>query len=289
MGFTNSMALAGSFMMSGYFSIEGAPHTEKPPEANLVAASAGYFHAMGMPLLAGRYFTEGEALKGDAAVINEAAARKFFGNPQQAVGRRIIGGVCKSCEIAGVARNLKNFGLTKESVPELYGSLMNMPCPALDIVVPTYSDRRTLALGAQRDFECGAWTWRWNGSARWKTCLAFSTWQNLASMRRLWLGCLRCWRWFSLAAIGVFGVTAYWAHAADPGNRAADGVGCGEWTGTANGAAASAAGRRGRCDGGSGTARWLATRLLRSLLFVCWRTIRRRFWRQARLCWRWLG
>ncbi len=149
---------------------------------------------MGMPLLAGRYFTEGEALKGDAAVINEAAARKFFGNPQQAVGRRIIGGVCKSCEIAGVARNLKNFGLTKESVPELYGSLMNMPCPALDIAVRTYSDPAYLVSSVRSAISSVAPDLAMERVRTMEDVLG-DTWQNLASMR-LWLGCLRCWRWF---------------------------------------------------------------------------------------------
>ena len=93
-GFTNSMALAGMFMMSGDFTIEGMPRTDPAPEANLVAASAGYFHATGMPLLAGRYFTDAEALKGEAALVNEAAARKFFGGPQQAVGHRINSDFC---------------------------------------------------------------------------------------------------------------------------------------------------------------------------------------------------
>jgi putative ABC transport system permease protein len=139
-GLTNSMALAGSFMMSGDFTIAAAPPTDRPPEANLVAATPGYFHATGMALLAGRYLTDADARSGGAALVNEAAARRFFGSPQQAVGRYISGGVCKSCQIVGVVGNVRNFGLKNDSAPELYGPLSFLPCPTLDLAVRTYAD-----------------------------------------------------------------------------------------------------------------------------------------------------
>ncbi|HZU26795.1 MAG TPA: ABC transporter permease [Bryobacteraceae bacterium] len=152
-GFTNSMAMSGLFMMSGSFTIDGASAGAQRPEANLVGVTAGYFHATGMPLLAGRYFTDEEALRGDTVMINEAGARRYFGGARQAVGRRIRGDACASCVIAGVVGNLRNFGLKNDTAPELYESLFTMPCPSLDIAVRTWSDptrlieplRRTVA------------------------------------------------------------------------------------------------------------------------------------------------
>ena len=206
-GFTNSMALAGMFMMSGDFTIEGMPRTDPAPEANLVAASAGYFHATGMPLLAGRYFTDAEALKGEAALVNEAAARKFFGGPQQAVGHRINSDFCKSCPIVGVVGNLKNFGLKSGSVPEIYMSLSNMPCPALDIAVRTYSDPRSLISAVRAAISAVAPDLALERIRSMREVLGEHVAQPRFNAVLVGLFAMLA---LLLAAIGVFGVTAYW-------------------------------------------------------------------------------
>jgi putative ABC transport system permease protein len=148
-GFTNSMALAANFMFSGYFEIEGRPSTEQKPTANFVAATPDYFRAAGIPLIAGRYLTSGEALRGDAVLINQAGAKRFFAGPAQALGRHIKGDRCKSCPIVGVIGNLKNFGLKYETAPELYFGLSSLPAESLDLVVRTTSDPSPF-LGAVR-------------------------------------------------------------------------------------------------------------------------------------------
>lgn len=206
-GFTNSMALAGEFMMSGDFTIEGAPHTDHPPEANMVAATAGYFHAAGMPLLAGRYFTEAEARRGDAALINEAAAKRFFGSPAQALGRRIAGTVCQSCQIVGVVGNLKNFGLKNDPVPELYGSLTNMPCPVLDIAIRTDADPALVAPSARTAISSVAPDLAIDRLNTMGDVLSEQVAQPRFNAALVGLFAALA---LLLAAIGVFGVTAYW-------------------------------------------------------------------------------
>ena len=150
-GFTNSMALAANFMFSGYFDIEGRAPAEQRPAANLVAATSDYFRAAGIPLIAGRYFTADEAQRGEAVLINEAAAKRFFGSSEQALGRRIKGDRCKSCPIVGVIGNIRNFGLKNETVPELYLGLSALPCPSLDLVVRTQSDALRLLLNVRAE------------------------------------------------------------------------------------------------------------------------------------------
>ncbi len=111
------------------------------------AVSPGYFATMGIPLLLGRDFRsednpavspepkprtwgkddDNEPLPPPApvAIVNEAFAKKFFGN-QSAVGRHLTQGdkfdMAKSFEIVGVVKNSKYFELRKEVDPMVYGS-----------------------------------------------------------------------------------------------------------------------------------------------------------------------
>ncbi len=83
--------------------------------------SAGYHELMGIPLLEGRGFTEGDR-KGapGVAVVNEAFVRRFFPNGS-AVGRRVSLGIGEPwMEIVGVTRNVKNLALQLgEADPQL--------------------------------------------------------------------------------------------------------------------------------------------------------------------------
>jgi len=65
------------------FSIAGHPplRPSQSDDAVVRAADPGYFTAIGIPLLRGRFFTEGERLdKAKSAIISESMARKFFPN-----------------------------------------------------------------------------------------------------------------------------------------------------------------------------------------------------------------
>ncbi len=72
----------------------------------------GYFSAIGVPLLAGREFTEGDR-EGThkIAVVNESFARHFFGAPERALGRYFTNGagtVTPDIEIVGVVGDSKH-------------------------------------------------------------------------------------------------------------------------------------------------------------------------------------
>ncbi len=262
-GFTNSMALAGMFMMTGDFTIEGAPRRDRPPQANLAAVSAGYFHAAGMPLIAGRYFTEAEARSGDAAVINEVAAKEFFGSSREALGRQIGGGVCKSCRIVGVVGNVRNFGLKNESAPELYGSLSNMPCPALDIAVRTYSDPAYLVSSVRAAISAAAPDTAIDRIGSMEDVLREHVAQPRFNAALVGLFATLA---VLLAAVGVFGVTAFWV------TQRTREIGVRMALGADTGRVLRMVLRQSLVSGGAGVVAGvglalLATRLLRSLLF----------------------
>jgi predicted permease len=95
------------------------PETDAGASFNRV--SAGFFRAVGVPLVAGREFTEADRLGAPrVAVVNEAFVRKF-GLGRAAVGRRM--GVGESpaldIEIVGVTRDAK-YSEVRDAVPPAY-------------------------------------------------------------------------------------------------------------------------------------------------------------------------
>ena len=81
--------------------------------------SPGYFHALGIPFVAGRDFTQHDDGKGEpVAIVSEAFARRFLPN-QNPVGKR-LGYSGTWMEIVGVVGNVKYMGLTVDSDPAYY-------------------------------------------------------------------------------------------------------------------------------------------------------------------------
>jgi predicted permease len=84
--------------------------------------SAGYFRAMGMPLLAGREFTDADQLGGQkVAIVNEAFAKKF-GLGRDAVGKMMSDGGSSDTldvQIVGLVQNAK-YSEVKGEVPPLF-------------------------------------------------------------------------------------------------------------------------------------------------------------------------
>ena len=105
------------------FDVEGRPLAapSERPMSEYRLASPDYFRAMGIELLAGRFFNEQDrADKPQVAIINETLARKFFGQ-QNPIGKRI--GLSRPMdwrEVVGVVRDVKNYGLTEAVKPECY-------------------------------------------------------------------------------------------------------------------------------------------------------------------------
>jgi predicted permease len=88
-----------------------------------------YFETLGIPLKAGRFFTEGDGRPGGERVVilNEMLARRFWPNGD-AVGRRLKWGVANSpapwMTIVGVVGDIKQGALDSEIIPQTYEPLM---------------------------------------------------------------------------------------------------------------------------------------------------------------------
>jgi putative ABC transport system permease protein len=103
------------------FQIEGqtlAPG-EMNPVVGAVTASASFFEALDVPLIKGRYFTDQDRQdSAQVAIVSDAFVRRFLPG-QEAVGKRIRQGR-PWLEIVGVVGNVKYLGLTVDSDPAYY-------------------------------------------------------------------------------------------------------------------------------------------------------------------------
>jgi predicted permease len=113
-----------SWGTNGGYWIDGRPKPPfgQGPSVELRQVSPGYFAAMGIPLKAGRDFTEADGLAGpEPTLVNEAFARREFPG-ESPIGRRIRRGPDSASvfTIVGVVGDVRQAGLDREPMPEMY-------------------------------------------------------------------------------------------------------------------------------------------------------------------------
>jgi putative ABC transport system permease protein len=149
--------MVSNLPMSGEESIEGLEIEGKPrpkPEdiafADFRQATASYFEALGIPLLKGRVFTEGDGPKAPlVAVIDETLARAYWPG-EDALGKRFrFGGFGERDEpwmtVIGIVGNVRHSGLHVDPRPQLYVPNSQNPTGLLNLVVRTSRDPESLA------------------------------------------------------------------------------------------------------------------------------------------------
>jgi len=145
-GGTNSIPLTGTGS-SGLFLIDNDP--AKQGEAEYRHTSAGYFAAMGIPLLRGRLFGPGDGPEAPpAAVISQSLAQKYFPR-EDPVGRRIqfgnMDGDKRLLEIVGVVGDVRERGLDAAPSRTVYANAFQRPqSPSLLIVARAQGDAAAL-------------------------------------------------------------------------------------------------------------------------------------------------
>ncbi len=89
---------------------------ELPPIRRFVNVSPGFFSTMGTPLVAGRDLTWPETYqKRPVALVSENLAREYWGEPANALGKRIrVGNTDDWREIIGVAKNIYYDGVSQK-------------------------------------------------------------------------------------------------------------------------------------------------------------------------------
>ncbi len=113
---------------NGDFHIEGRaePAKGQAPFSEFRVITPGYLAALGVPLRRGRALTEDEGERGASAVmVNEALVKRYFAD-EEPLGRRILLGddpaTATRLTIVGVVANVRQAGLDREPLPEIYQS-----------------------------------------------------------------------------------------------------------------------------------------------------------------------
>jgi predicted permease len=101
---------------------ESGPDIDSNARLNMVAS--GYFSTLGIPLIAGREFTDDDTLDTPrVAIINQAFAEKFGLDPRRSVGKRMTDGGSGApeldVEIVGVIENAR-YAEVKQVVPPMF-------------------------------------------------------------------------------------------------------------------------------------------------------------------------
>ncbi|MBI3664922.1 MAG: ABC transporter permease [Acidobacteria bacterium] len=148
-GAINTLPLSGAYAIRT-FTVEGQPPPEPGHEAttDFRVVSPNYFRAMGIPLHAGRYFTDRDRLGApNVVVISETMARQFFPK-ENPIGKRVSVadlGNPELREIVGVVGDVRHFGLASEVRPEIYRPFNQAYWPFLWFTVRTTAKPMGLA------------------------------------------------------------------------------------------------------------------------------------------------
>jgi predicted permease len=131
-GIASGRRSIGSIRIEGY---EPAP--DEVPRFMFNSVGPTYFATTGMALVQGRTFTDRD-VDGQprVAIINETAARRYFGGIDRAIGKRAGFGEL-NIEVVGVVRDARVVSLREDPVPMAFAAMVQAPAyaQALDVRV----------------------------------------------------------------------------------------------------------------------------------------------------------
>ena len=124
------------------FTIAGIPWNDKDfPSTSLPRVSAGYFDALGIPVLRGRVFDQRDVENSPpVTVISKSLAKRYFGD-QDPIGHRLKasgpGDNSPFMEIVGVVDDVKYWGLNGDSPMAYYMPYTQNYAPVMHVIVRT--------------------------------------------------------------------------------------------------------------------------------------------------------
>ena len=131
-GATKDWLLVGGGMSSNITVAGYVSKGEDDTDVETPSITPGYFTALRIPLLLGRDISDSDASGSpNVAVINAAMATKFFGSPQNALGRFVGGGGGKNVKldirIVGVVADSKQRSVRDGATPTLFRPFAQTP------------------------------------------------------------------------------------------------------------------------------------------------------------------
>jgi putative ABC transport system permease protein len=139
---TTGMTMMGDFQIEGQAPAPG----QAPPVADFRVISPNYFETLHIPILEGRAFTRADRPGvPDVAIVNRSAARHFWGT-EDPVGKRFsVDGGKAWIQIAGVVGDVRQYGLDKHPVDEIYVPLAQSPLLDGILVIKTAAEPMSIA------------------------------------------------------------------------------------------------------------------------------------------------
>ena len=132
------------------------PFDDTTPEADQRLVTPGYFEAMGIPLIRGRYFTEDDTASAPpVAIVDETLAQTYWPH-EDPVGKRLHIGDRKTklpwMTVVGVAGHVRNRTLEARSRVELYWPQYQGPfsSTSMGLAIHTLGDPVALATTVQK-------------------------------------------------------------------------------------------------------------------------------------------
>jgi putative ABC transport system permease protein len=142
------------------FTIEVPGASAVPPMERMVFShqvTDGYFTVLGIPLLAGRDFPPHGSAGLKSCLVSENLARKFFGSPEAAIGRRIKPGNLDWTEIVGVVADTKYQHVREPRPLTVYTSYWDQPTTlGMTLVVRTAGSKDALLTALRTMFRDAA-------------------------------------------------------------------------------------------------------------------------------------
>jgi putative ABC transport system permease protein len=149
-GIVNYLPLYGGLGSSTGFTIEGQPELPpgEGPSTNVRVSDAGYFSAIGIPLVRGRNFTDIEDNQAKhVVIISESLARQYFPD-EEPLGKHISVAMFDKptpTEIVGVVGDVRYDSLTDQAEPTVYFPHPELTYEFMTLVIRTAGDPAAIA------------------------------------------------------------------------------------------------------------------------------------------------
>jgi putative ABC transport system permease protein len=125
----NHLPLTRFNMISGFVRVPGGPVTPIFQQGGIPVGivTQNYFQTMGIPLLAGRAFTDGDnADSPHGIILSQSLAQSLFPG-EDAVGKQVLLPGTDAQTVVGIVGDVKHRGMDKGINPQVYDSFLQVP------------------------------------------------------------------------------------------------------------------------------------------------------------------
>jgi predicted permease len=190
------------------FQIEGRPAGNIEMDTDFRVVTPGYFRALGVPLVSGRPFSDGDGPAAPVAIISSSAAALHWGD-RTPIGTRVRLGDSSWMTVIGVAADVRYQALEEPGDPVrpmMYVPHRQMPAAALDIAVKTGPPPETMTDTVRRTLRAATQEVAIVRIETMETVLA-----HARSEQRFTTTLVAVFAWTAalLSAAGVYGLVAY--------------------------------------------------------------------------------